>query len=348
MMHKVYGVDIGTSNIKIYNSSTKDILNEKNIVAIRKNKNRSEILAIGDAAYEMYEKAPDNIIVRFPVKDGVIANLKNMEDLFERFFIKCNEPKIVKSGRFLLAIPTDITEVEKRAFYDVVSESSIRAKEIKAVQKPIADAVGAGIDIESKKGNMIVNIGADTTEITVTSSGGVVISRIIKNGGNKLDDNICAIVKKKYNILIGLKTAELIKIHLADALYDEDSDDEEFYDVFGRNIITGLPSERTISSDFIFEAIEEFSASIIDSIQTLLERTPPELVADIVEAGIYITGGSSCIKNIDKLISKKTGLKVNPVRTPSESVIRGLAKIISDPKYKKLIFTPEDSGYMSR
>ncbi|MBR3645014.1 MAG: rod shape-determining protein, partial [Lachnospiraceae bacterium] len=316
--------------------------------AMRKNKQRLDLLAIGNEAYEMYEKSPDGIDVQFPVKDGVIANLKYMEQLFERFFIKCNEPKVIKSGRFLLALPTDITEVEKRAFYDVVSESSIRAKEIKAVQKPVADAVGAGIDIESQKGNMIVNIGADTTEITVTSSGGIVISRILKNGGNKLDESICAIVKKKYNILIGQKTAEQIKIHLADALYDEDNDDEEFYSVYGRNIITGLPSERTISSDFIYEAIEEFAMTIIDSIKTLLERTPPELVADIHESGIYITGGSSCIKNIDKLISKETGIKVNTVRTPAESVVRGLAKIISDSKYKKLIFTPEDAGYMSR
>lgn len=340
MIHTIYGADMGTSNIKIYNGVTKEILNEKNIIAI---KNKKEVYAIGNEGYEMYEKAPDNIKVSFPVKDGVIADLKDMESLFEKFFIKCNQPKVVRSGRFLIAVPTDITDVEKRAFYDVIADSSIKAKEIKVVEKPIADAVGVGIDIDSPKGNMIVNIGADTTEITVTSLGGIVISRIIKTGGNKLDESICNVVKRKYNIVIGLKTAEQIKFHLADAMYDEDNDDEEVYSVFGRNIITGLPSERPISSDLIYEAIKELFGAIIESIKLLLERTPPELSADIIDTGIYLTGGSSCIKNLDKLIEQETGLKVNQVRTPGESVIRGIAKIISDPKYKNLVYTPRDN-----
>lgn len=338
-MQNIYGVDMGTSNIKIFNGMTKDILNEKNIVAI---KNKKDVFAIGNDAFEMFEKAPDHIKVSFPVKDGVIADLKNMEDLFEKFFIKCNEPKIIKSGRFLIAVPTDITDVEKRAFYDVIDESSIKVKEIKAVEKPIADAVGVGIDISSPRGNMIVNIGADTTEITVTSLGGIVISRIVKTGGNKLDETIVNIVKRKYNILIGLKTAEQIKFKLADAMYNEDDDDEEVCNVFGRNIITGLPSERPVSSDLIYEAIKEFLVSIVESIKTLLERTPPELSADIIDTGIYLTGGSSCINNLDKLIEQETGLKVNAVRTPGESVVRGLAKIISDPQYGKLIYTPRE------
>lgn len=340
MIRSIYGADMGTSNIKIYNGVTKEFLNEKNIIAI---KNKKDVFAIGNEGFEMYEKAPENIKVSFPVKDGVIADLKDMESLFEKFFIKCNQPKIVRSGRFLIAVPTDITDVEKRAFYDVIAESNIKAKEIKVVEKPIADAVGVGIDIESPKGNMIVNIGADTTEITVTSLGGIVISRIIKTGGNKLDEAICNIVKRKYNIIIGLKTAEQIKLHLADAMYNEDEDEDEIFNVFGRNIITGLPSERPISSDLIYEAIGEFSSSIIDSIKLLLERTPPELSADIIDTGIYLTGGSSCIKNINILIEQETGLKVNIVRTPGESVIRGIAKIISDPKYKKLMYTPREN-----
>lgn len=342
MIHTIYGADMGTSNMKIYNGSTKEILNEKNILAI---KNKKEVFAIGDEGFEMFEKAPDNIKVTFPIKDGVIADLKDMESLFEKFFIKCNQPKVVRSGRFIIAVPTDITDVEKRAFYDVIADSNIKAREIKVVEKPIADAVGVGIDIDSPKGNMIVNIGADTTEITVTSLGGIVISRIIKAGGNKLDETICNIVKRKYNIVIGLKTAEQIKFHLADAMYNEDEDEEEVYNVFGRNIITGLPSERPVSSDLIYEAIKEFLSTIIDSIKLLLERTPPELSADIIDTGIYLTGGSSCIKNIDKLIEQETGLKVNSVRTPGESVIRGLAKIIADPKYKKLVYTPRENTF---
>jgi rod shape-determining protein MreB len=338
-MQLIYGVDMGTSNIKLYNGSTKEILNEKNVIAI---KNKKEVLAAGDEAFEMFQKAPDNIQVSFPVREGVIADLKNMESLFERFFVKCNKLRTVRSGRFIIAVPTDITEVEKRAFYDVIDESNVKVKEIRVVEKPIADAIGVGIDMNSSRGNMIVNIGADTTEISVISGGGIVISRIVKTGGNKLDESIVNIVKKKYNIHIGLKTAEQIKFALADAMYDEDSDVEDVCNVFGRNVITGLPSERPVSSDLIYEAIKEFIVSIVEAIKTLLERTPPELTADIKESGIFLTGGSTCIKNIEQLIANETGLRINTVRTPGESVIRGIAKIISDPQYKKIPYTPRE------
>ena len=338
-MQLIYGVDMGTSNIKLYNGSTKEILNEKNVIAI---KNKKEVLAAGNEAFEMFQKAPDNINVSFPVKDGVIADLKNMESLFENLFVKCNSLRTVRSGRFIIAVPTDITEVEKRAFYDVIYESNVKVKEIRVVEKPIADAVGIGIDMESSKGNMIVNIGADTTEISVISGGGIVISKIVKTGGNKLDETIVNIVKKRYNILIGLKTAEQIKFALADAMYDEESNVEEVCNVFGRNIITGLPSERPVSSDLIYEAIKEFLVSIVEAIKVLLERTPPELSSDIENTGLYLTGGSTYIKNIEQLIANETGLRVNTVRTPGESVIRGIAKIIADPQYKKLVYIPRE------
>ena len=339
MIRKMYGVDFGTSNIKLYNSHTKDILNEKNILAI---KNKTDIFAVGDDAFEMYEKSPDNINVFFPIKNGVIAKLKDMESLFEKFFIKCNYPKIVKSGRFLIAVPTDITDIEKKAFFDVIDESHIRSKEIRAVQKPIADAVGVGIDMDSPNGNMIVNMGAETTEISVISYGGIVISRIIHLGGNSINENIMNNIKRKYNILIGFKTAEEIKKKLADAMYDPDADDDDFTDIYGRNIITGLPSERTVSSELVYDAIESFTNEVVVSIQTLLERIPPELSSDIKENGIYLTGGSSLIKNMNIFIENKTGLKINRVRTPEESVVRGIARIIADTKYRKFTFSPVD------
>ena len=204
MSKSVYGIDFGTSNIKIYNGVTRTSLNEKNIIAI---KNKTDLFEIGDEAFKMYEKAPDNIEVVFPIKYGVIADLKKMKMLFEQFFKKLTGPRGSKMGRFCIAVPADITEVEKRAFYEVVAKSDIKAREIKIVEKPIADAVGLGIDISSSKGNMIVNIGADTTEVSIISHGGIVISRIVKIGGNMLDQLICESVKKRYNILIGLKTA---------------------------------------------------------------------------------------------------------------------------------------------
>ena len=213
--------------IKIYNGVTRTSLNEKNIIAI---KNKTDLFEIGDEAFKMYEKAPDNIEVVFPIKYGVIADLKKMKMLFEQFFKKLTGPRGSKMGRFCIAVPADITEVEKRAFYEVVAKSDIKAREIKIVEKPIADAVGLGIDISSSKGNMIVNIGADTTEVSIISHGGIVISRIVKIGGNMLDQLICESVKKRYNILIGLKTAEKIKIALSDAMYVEDGVTDE--DIF--------------------------------------------------------------------------------------------------------------------
>ena len=316
MSKSVYGIDFGTSNIKIYNGMTKTTLNEKNIIAI---KNKNELFEIGDEAFKMYEKSPDNIKVIFPIKFGVIADLKSMKMLFEQFFKKLTGPRGSKMGRFCIAVPADITEVEKRAFYDVVAKSDIKAREIKIVEKPIADAVGLGIDMTSSRGNMIINIGADTTEISVISHGGILVSRIIKMGGNRLDQMICDAVKRKYNILIGLKTAEHIKCKLSDATYNEDEDlEEELLYVYGRNVITGLPSERGVSKDTIYEAIKQFFDDIIESIKNLLERTPPELTADIMDIGLYLTGASSAISNLDKLIAAETDLKVNTVKNPGE------------------------------
>ncbi len=343
MSKSVYGIDFGTSNIKIFNGLTKTTLNEKNIIAI---KNKNEMFAFGDEAFTMYEKAPDNINVIFPIQYGVIADLKSMKMLFEQFFKKLTGPHGSKMGRFCIAVPADITEVEKRAFYDVVAKSDIKAREIKIVEKPIADAVGLGIDMESSKGNMIVNIGADTTEISVVSHGGIVVSRIIKIGGNKLDQIICDIVKRKYNILIGLKTAEQIKCTLSDAMYSEDDEnDDDIMYVYGRNVITGLPSERGVSKDTIYEAIKQFFDDIIEAIKNLLERTPPELSADIIDTGIFLTGASSAISNLDKLISKETSLKVNTIKHPGESVIRGISMIMSDSVYRKLMYEPKESSF---
>ena len=329
MSRSVFGIDFGTSTIKIYNGLTKTVITEKDIIAI---KNKTQLFEFGDEALKMYEKTPPNINIIFPIKYGVIADLKNMKLLFESFYKKITKASGSKMGRFCIAVPTDITEVEKRAFYDVVAKSDIKAREIKIVEKPIADAVGLQIDMNSQKGNLIVNIGADTTEISVISMGGIVVSRIIKLGGNNIDQMICDVVKRRYNIYIGLRTAEKIKIALADAIYSE-------------NVITGLPSERAVAKDTICEAIKPFFDEMVDSIKTILERTPPELSADILETGMYLTGGSASIRNLDKLIAQETDLKVNTVKNPEASVIRGISLIVSDSQYKKLMYEPKQSSF---
>lgn len=331
-----YGVDIGSANVKIYNNYTKEISNYKNIVAIKD----KSLFDYGNSAYEMFEKTPQNIKCIFPVTEGVITDMESMIASFEQYFIMANKPKNVKGGKFCVAVPTDITEIEKNGFPEVIADSNIRNRELYVVERPIAEAVGLGIDINSEKGNMIINIGAATTEFSILSKGGMVLSKITKTGGNKFDESICQAVRKRYNLLIGTKTAEEIKINIGDVIPKLIDDEYEEYDVYGRNMITGLPSKRPIGSDVVFAAIENDIAEIIYNIKTLLDRTPPELIVDIRNNGIYLTGGSSAIKNLDILISNETGFKVNTVKEPGESVIRGVTKIISDPIYKDLMYEP--------
>lgn len=330
----IFGIDLGTSNIKIYNDDEETILNEKNIVAI---KNKNVFFAVGDEAFEMYEKAPANIKVTYPMSNGVIADIKSMQLILKKMLEKASK-SILKNADYYIAVPTDITEVEKRAFYDLVENANVKAKRVFITEKAIVDALGLGIDVTSSQGIMIVNIGADTTEISIVSLGGIVVSRLIKIGGNKFDEAIINYIKRNFNFIIGDKTAEVIKKELANAL----EPDESSAGVYGRDIVTGLPSELTISSKVIYEAISEPLHSIVDAAKVILERTPPELGADIIRAGIYLTGGSSSIKGLDKMFNRETGLKVNVCDKPSESVARGFSKMINESAYKKLAYSTKN------
>lgn len=339
MAAHVYGVDLGTSNIKMFSLANNGTINEKNVIAI---KNKDEIFSFGDSAFEMYEKAPANIDVSFPVKYGVIADIQNMEMLFNCFYKKINSGKAVTGADFCIAVPTDITEVEKRAFYDVVIDAKVKSKRITVVEKPIADAVGVGIDVNSPNGHLLVNIGADTTEITVISLGGIVLSKLIKIGGNKLDDAICSVIRKKFNLIIGSRSAEVVKKELADAI---NADENAICMAYGRNIVTGLPNAREITGALVHDGISELLHQIIENIKVILERTPPELSADIINRGIYLTGGSAMIKNLDTLITNETGLKVNVADNPSESVIRGISDILSSEELVELTYVPREKEY---
>ena len=339
MAQNIYGVDIGTSNLKMCCNEKGRILNEKNIIAIA---NKKEMLAFGDEAYDMYEKAPENIEVSFPVKFGMIADIENMQTLLVSFFNKINDDKKFSGNTdFYIAVPTDVTEVEKRAFYELVADSKVKAKNIYIVDKPVADAIGAGLDVTKSKGIMVVNIGAETTEISVISLGGIVISKSIKIGGNKLDDSIISIIRKEYNLVIGSKTAEGLKKELGSAVKAE----EKFAPGFGRNVLSGLPVSVQISSDVIYSAIVDPLHSIMDSIKVILERTPPELAADIIKDGIYVTGGTSNISNLQQFINKETNLNVNIVENPAESVVRGLIDVVNKPEFSKIPYTPQDKKY---
>lgn len=338
-MANVYGIDIGTSNFKMCCKEKDSILNEKNMIAII---NHRDLLAFGDEAYEMYEKAPENIEVSYPVKFGVIADIENMQTLLLSFYNKINENRKMNGNTdFYVAVPTDVTEVEKRAFYELVVASKVKAKNIFIVDKPVADAIGAGLDVTKSKGIMIVNIGAETTEISVLSLGGIVISKSIKIGGNKLDEVIISAIRKAYNLVIGTKTAEGIKKEIGSAV----KTDEIFTPGFGRNVLSGLPVSVDISSDVVYQSIVDPLHSIMDAIKMILERTPPELAADIIKNGIYVSGGTSQISNLEKFITQETNLKVNIVENPSESVVRGLIGVVNNPDFAGVAYTPQDRIY---
>ena len=335
MARNIYGLDIGTSNIKIYHKEKDNILNEKNIIAIA---NKTEIFAFGDEAFEMHEKAPDNIKVSFPVKYGVIADFDNMQTLFIEFIKRISRDKKIAPADYYIAVPTDITEVEKRAFLELAKDAKVHSKRIFVINKPVADAIGAGVDVNNAKGIMVVNIGADTTEISVLSLGGIVLSKAVKFGGNRLDQQIISAVRKNYNLVIGAKTAEYIKCELGSAIKQT----ETTVSVYGRHVVTGLPTRCTISFDIVYECLIEFINQIIDSIKSILERTPPELSADIIDTGIFLTGGSSAIRGLGELINNETELHVNIAENPSECVVRGIKAIIENPKYNEIAYIPKE------
>lgn len=337
MSNNIYGIDLGTSNIKVYCKPTGKILNEKNTIAIV---NKNQMYAYGDEAYAMYEKAPETIQVSFPIVNGVIADFNNMQTMMIEFLEKHMKGKM-RGAEFMVTVPTDITEVEKKAFFDIFYKSKLKPKSVLLCEKPLADAVGLGLDVNQPTGVMVVDIGADTTEISVISLGGLVLSDLLYFGGNRIDESIIAYVKKTFNLVIGRKTAKALKEELGSGTPDL----EKSMVVVGRDVVSGLPIELEISADVVYEAIKDNLNSICNSIKMILEKTPPELARDIIHAGIYITGGASQIHNLDKLFTQITNIKVNTCDTPEESAVLGLNKIVSDEKYKHLGFSMKTRIY---
>lgn len=331
MNNNVYGIDLGTCNFKVFCKSNGKILKEKNTIAII---NKNQIYAYGDAAYAMYEKAPEAIQVSFPVVCGVIADYNFLQAMIFDFLETKMKTK-VKNSEFIVAVPTDITDVEKRAFFDLFYKSKNRPKNVLLCEKPIADAVGLGIDVNEPTGVMVVDMGADTTEISIISLGGLVLSDLMHFGGNRLDESIISYIRKEFNLIIGQKTAKALKEAIGSALPGR----EESMIIVGRDVVSGLPIEVEISAEVVYNAMKTNLESICNSIKLILEKTPPELAKDIIYSGIYITGGGSMIHGLDKLFQDITNIKVNTCEQPEESAARGLVKIVSDSKYKRLPFS---------
>jgi rod shape-determining protein MreB len=336
MNSNIYGIDLGTCNLKVFCKASGKILKEKNTIAII---GKNQIYAYGDRAYAMYEKAPETIRVTFPVVTGVIADFNFLQEFIYQFLEEKMKSK-TKNAEFIVAVPTDITEVEKRAFYEVFYKSKFRPKSVLLCEKPIADAVGLGIDVNEPTGVMVVNMGGDTTEVSVLSLGGLVLSNLLDFGGNRLDESIISYIRREFNLVIGQKTAMALKENIGSGLPGR----TESMTIVGRDLVSGLPIEKEITADIVYEATKSNLENICTSIKMILEKTPPELAKDIIHSGIYITGGGSKIYNLDKLFEQITNIKVNTCEEPEESAVRGLVKIVSDPKYKRLPFTIKNNS----
>lgn len=327
MMTNGYSIDMGTGNLKIFDKATGDITNEKNTIAIV---DKDKMYAYGDEAYSMYEKAPESISVSFPIVNGVIADFDNMQAmLLEILNSKVNAH--LQGSEILIAVPTDITEVEKKAFYDIFAKTKIKAKSVMLCEKPLADALGLGLDITQPTGVMVVDIGADTTEISVISLGGLVLSNLLPFGGNKLDDSIVTHLKRKFNLVIGRKTAKALKETLGAALPGETGT----MTIVGRDVVSGLPIEMEIDASTIYEGMKDDLLNISNSIKLILEKVPPELAKDIVHSGIYLTGGSSAIKGLNEFIKNITNIDVNVAEQGEETVCAGLNKVLTVNSFKR-------------
>ena len=330
MSNNIFGIDIGTSNLRIYNQADNSVFMEKNMIAIE---NKKTLLAYGDSAYDMYEKAPQSIVASFPVINGVIADINNMQTLIE-YFISDLSKGGIKPADYFVAVPTDVTEVEKRAFYDLIRDASIKAHKIYIVEKAVADGLGLGVDVKHAQGVMVVNVGYSTTEVSILSLGGIVLSRLIKTSGFAFIEDIRNAVRKDFNLFIGEKSAERVLMSLNELV-----ENKEEAVCYGRDIVSGLPVEKHIPTDVIDMSMRTSFGSIADCVKQILERTPPELGADIYRHGIYLTGGASQAHNLAEYIADSTGIKVNVGEDPINSVVDGLAKIINEEKYRPLAYT---------
>jgi len=324
------GIDLGTATTLVYVKGQGIVLCEPSVVAIQKGTHN--VLAVGEEAKRMLGRTPGNIVAIRPMKDGVIADFEITEDMLRYFIKKVHNRKVFVRPRMVIAIPSGITEVEKRAVKDSAEHAG--AREVYLVEEPISAAIGVGLPIQEPSGNMIIDIGGGTTEIAVISLAGIVFSRSIRIGGDELDEAIIEHLKKTYNLMIGERTAEDVKIKIGSAYPLEE---ELTMEVRGRDLVAGLPKTITVSSEEIREAIAGPISAVLEATRMTLERTPPELSADLIERGIIIAGGGALLRGFDKLISEETGLPVHVAEDPMTAVAIGTGKVLSEIKYLKKV-----------
>jgi len=319
-------IDLGTANTLVYVKDRGIVLNEPSVVALKKEgKGTNRVLVVGKEAKRMIGRAPGNIEVVRPMKDGVIADFEVTEAMLRHFIRKAHNRKTLIRPRIIICVPSGVTPVEKRAVIE--SAESAGAREVYLIEEPMAAAIGAGMPVTKPEGNMVVDIGGGTTEVAVISLGGIVYSHSLRVAGDKMDEAILQYIKRKYNLLIGITTAESIKIAIGIAYPSEKID---IIEVKGRDLVTGIPKILTISSEEIREAISEQVRAIAQTVHGALEQMPPELAADLVENGIVLSGGGSLLKNLDLLLREGTKLPVTVTQDPLSNVVLGAGKALDN------------------
>jgi rod shape-determining protein MreB len=319
-------IDLGTANTLVYVKGEGIVCNEPSVVAVQKdNRGSRRVLAVGAEAKRMVGRTPGNINAIRPLKDGVIADFEITEAMLRYFIQKIHNRKTLVRPRIIICVPFGVTEVEKRAVRE--SAESAGAREVYLVEEPMAAAIGAGLPITEPAGNMIVDIGGGTTEVAVISLAGIVFSKSIRVGGDKMDEAIVQYVKRKYNLLVGERTAELVKITIGSAY---PGDEIQTMEIKGRDLVAGVPKTVEITDEEIRESIVEPINAIVEAVRIGLERTPPELASDIVDKGIVLAGGGALLRNLDTLLRDQTGLPVMLADEPLEAVVMGAGKVLDE------------------
>lgn len=316
-------VDLGTANTLVYVKGKGIVLREPSVVAVHVGSGK--VLAVGADAKQMLGRTPGNIQAIRPMKDGVIANFEITEAMIRHFIQKVHNRKALVRPRVIIAVPSGITQVEKRAVRD--SAESAGAREVYLIEEPMAAAIGVGLPVQEPSGNMIVDIGGGTTEVAVISMSGIVFSKSVRVAGDEMDEAIVTYIKKKYNLLIGERTAENLKIKIG-TVYPTGNNNS--LEAKGRDLVAGIPKTLLITEDEIREALSETVNMIIDAVKVTLERTPPELAADIVDKGIVLAGGGAMIKGLDTLLREETGLPITLAEDPLSAVVLGTGKVLDE------------------
>src|SRR5881398_2257816 len=324
------GIDLGTANTLVYVKDQGIVLREPSVVAVQAGTNR--VLAVGDEAKRMLGRTPANIVAVRPLKDGVIADFEVTEAMLRHFISKVHNRRRMVRPRVVIAVPSGITEVEKRAVKDSATHAG--AREVYLIEEPMASAIGVGLPVHEPAGNMIVDIGGGTCEIAIISLAGIVFSRSLRVGGDEFDETIVAHMKRAYNLMIGERTAEEIKIRIGSAFPLEQ---ELTLEVKGRDLSAGLPKTLTIRSEEIREALQEPLSSILESIRITLERCTPELAADLVDRGIVMAGGGALVRGIDRLVAEETGLPVHVADDPLSAVAEGTGRVLQELQFLKRV-----------